>query len=642
MRLSRDVAKGGGMKRASDRVRYLAAMTTILWLVFSFGANGLNTDPFWTDEMFSVGNMGGFDPPRDPAGIVTSVSDHFPDHVPLFFLMGAGWASFVGWTQFALRLLPVLAGVLLIAWIYRLGTDMFNRQTGVVAAILMGTSAYVILYTHDFRMYSLFLMFAGMHSWLYRILLCRQAGRLLTWLCFVISTIALLYIHLFSLIFFASLGVFHLFFVAKSRCWLKVVLCWAIGAAFFLPYLPVLLAGIRRARSLENVTTSAASAAELLPTFLRLLTNGNWVLLALIVTMLALAIWHNRDIYTLKLMMLPVGMLIFILLSNALIGLIPLDRMRYFIILWVPCVLFVAYGLTGMPRLYPLGALVLFLWIVSGYQFYRSDEIRMHIGGMSKQYLFPPMQDWAFRLEGKVRSEDYLLGFSPIDHVNRDFDLGYSTADYYTHVYLGVDGAFIQRKGWGEWLENNINRHMSNEPFLLFLYDPLDIPSTFDNVYGRIQEYYLPCEVVLDDPDLLVQRYSHPLAGCDRVYQPIRFDNGIAIVDRFGEFDEENNAVRVVTGWEVSDEAQLDQYNISLQILDSNWEKFWQDDWHLYNRILKWHEVEMAPTRELEPGHYRVVVILYDRETNKKVQGHDLTSGETGDILPLMTFSVEA
>ncbi len=350
MRLSRDVAKGGGMKRISDRVRYLAAMTTILWLVFSFGANGLNTDPFWTDEMFSVGNMGGFDPPRDPAGIVTSVSDHFPDHVPLFFLMGAGWASFVGWTQFALRLLPVLAGVLLIAWIYRLGTDMFNRQTGVVAAILMGTSAYVILYTHDFRMYSLFLMFAGMHSWLYRILLCRQAGRLLTWLCFVISTIALLYIHLFSLIFFASLGVFHLFFVAKSRCWLKVVLCWAIGAAFFLPYLPVLLAGIRRARSLENVTTSAASAAELSCRH----SSGiacEWRLrscsLLALIGMTVLGAGDTNAIVPFtpaadnRIHDTGIGMLIFILAEQrSRSASFPLDRMRYF------------HGVCGYPPLF--------------------------------------------------------------------------------------------------------------------------------------------------------------------------------------------------------------------------------------------------------------------------------------------------
>ena len=79
----------------------------------------------------------------------------FRDHVPLFFLLGAGWAHLVGWTQFALRLFSVLAGVLMIAWLYRLGSDVFNRRTGLAAALLIGTSAYMILYVHNFRMYPL-------------------------------------------------------------------------------------------------------------------------------------------------------------------------------------------------------------------------------------------------------------------------------------------------------------------------------------------------------------------------------------------------------------------------------------------------------------------------------------------------------
>ena len=145
----------------------LALMSAVLLMVFAIGANGLNTDPIWTDELYAIEKMGGFNPPFGPVQVLEAVMESSPDHVPLFFLIGAGWARLVGWTQFALRLLPVLFGVLMIAWIYRLGHDMFGRFTGTVAAILLGSSAYIILYVHDIRMYSLFLMLAAMHLCLY-------------------------------------------------------------------------------------------------------------------------------------------------------------------------------------------------------------------------------------------------------------------------------------------------------------------------------------------------------------------------------------------------------------------------------------------------------------------------------------------
>ena len=167
---NRDTVLPAGSDRngpAFSKTAALRWMTIVLLVVFAFGANGLNTDPIWTDELYAISNMGGWDPPSSPAEIVSSVADNFPDHVPLFFLLGASWAHFVGWTQFALRLMPVLAGLLMIAWIYRLGSAMFSRFTGFVAALLLGTSAFIILYIHDFRMYSMFLMFAAMHFWLY-------------------------------------------------------------------------------------------------------------------------------------------------------------------------------------------------------------------------------------------------------------------------------------------------------------------------------------------------------------------------------------------------------------------------------------------------------------------------------------------
>ena len=66
-----------------------------------------------------------------------------------------------------------------------------------------------------------------------------------------------------------------------------------------------------------------------------------------------------------------------------------------------------------------------------------------------------------------------------------------------------------------------------------------------------------------------------------------------------------------------------------------------QEDRHLYNNILKWYRSDLS-TAGLPPGDYRVMVIVYDRETIKKVAGTDLVSGRTGDIFPILAFTIEA
>ncbi len=621
----------------------LTLMTLVLLWVFAFGANGLNAHPIWTDELYSVSNMGGFDPPYSPTQIMDSITTYSPDHVPLFFLLGAGWAQLVGWSQFALRLLSVLAGVLMIAWLYRFGADVFNRRTGLMAAALTGTSAYIILYVHNFRMYPLLLMFAVMHSWLYWRLAHDFRTTRLTWCLFVATAVALVYTHIFSLLWFAGLGIYHLLLVAKSRRWLQAVLGWGIGALLFLPYLPVLISGVRLAAEKPEVTSIAASAGELIPTFLYLLTNGAWVLLVLFVGMLAFAFWHKRDPAAIKFMLIPLAMMSLIVLLNEAVGLIPISRMRYFLILWIPFMLLFAYGLSAMPRWAWVTALCLLLWCVAGYRFYHSDDILGYVGGMAKAREYPPLQDYVYHLQGEVRSEDYLLGFGYRNYLNDVLKLGNSVADFYTELHLNIDGAFIRQGAFGDWLARDIRDKIDGQPYLLLAYDPQNTPTgKLEKVLNAIQADYVACDVIVDTPNVFVQRYVNSIIGCEREeYAPIAYDNGIQVVDRFARYVPESEVLQILTGWETADEALLDEYNVSMQILTPDWQNVRQEDRYLYDDILKWNVIELS-TAGLPAGDYRLMMILYHRDTGEKVEGVDLATGEAANILPVLTFTVEA
>ena len=627
-------------------------MTLVLLLAFAFGANGLNMYPIRTDELFSVANIGGFNPSYSPAQIINSIIKHSPDHVPLFFLLGAGWAHLVGWTQFALRLFSVLAGMLMIAWLYRFGVDVFNRRTGLLAAILMSTSAFIILYLHDFRMYPLLMMFAIMHTWLYWRLAHGYHITRLTWCLFVTTAAALVYTNYFSIVWFAGLGFYHLVFVTRSRRWLQIALGWGISALCFLPYLPILISAVQQASENLDVITRVAPPDMLIRALVQLLGNGVEILPVLFAGMWVFAFWRKRDAAAIKFILLSLSILALIILFNEWIGLIPTTRtepatpvrMRYFLMLWIPGMLLFAWGISLMPPWPWMTILCLLLWCGTGYQFYRSEIIRSYAGGIAYSYMYPPMQDYVFHLEGEVRPQDYLLGFSPWDPVNRDQKHGKSAADFYTQLHLGIDGAFIWSRAFGDWQARDVRSKIDRHPHLLFTYDPQDKPKHFDTALALIEADYVACDVIIDMPDLFVQRYVHALIGCEREgYAPIRYDNGVMLVDRFAKYNEDTDTVQILTGWEVEDESLLHEYNVSLQIITPDWQNMGrQTDRHLYEEdILKWYEAELS-TDGLPPGDYRLMVIVYDRETNKKVHGIDLNSGASTDIFPILTFTIES
>ena len=622
-------------KRAS-----LPPMTALLLLVFAFGANGLNSDPIWTDELYAISHMGGFDGAYNPGNILRSLSENAPDQAPLFFLLGGAWAGVAGWSQFALRLLPVLCGALMIAMMYRLGADIFNRATGLLAALLLGCSAYMILYIHDFRMYTLLLMLSALHLWGYWRLAHGRAKGMRSYAFFVATAAALLYTHIFSFIYFAALGSYHLTFVRKSHLWRRVILAWCAAGALFLPYIPGVWRGLQAAADKSEVASRAAPAPELMSAWLLLIGNGSWLIVAAFAVIFVLAVYRSRQRALLRFMFIPLAMIAAILALNAVVGIIPITRMRYFLVTWIPLLLVLARCLSLLPRRRLLTLLFILVYCAAGYRYYRSVDILGHAGSMVYTQLYPPLQNYVYHLSGKARAHDYLLGFTYSDHINSDLKLGQSVADYYTQLQLGIDGAFIRGNDSGERLEQRLPQRMDDQPYLLLATNPRDLAANHDIVMAAITSDYVACQTLVQQPDLLIRRYVDAMIACDRDYRGIAYDNGVAIADRFARYLPGQGVVRIVTGWEVADESALGVYNISLQIIDADWQNLAQDDRHLDADLLKWHRVEL-PTDQLRPGDYRVMVIVYERETLQKVSGTDLVSGAADSMFPVLTFTVE-
>ena len=615
-------------------------MLPLLLLVTFMAAQGLNADPIWYDELTTISHAGGVGGPFSPIEVIDSVREHSPKHTPLFFELLAAWAAFAGWHQAALRCLPLYFGVIALAWTFRIGADFVDRWTGIWAAAFLGLNVFWLDYLHEIRMYSLQFALIMALTWIYFYLI-REDGRIRRyhWAGLTLSAALCLYTQPFSIFFLVGLGMYHLLFVRRSKTWYQVALAMFVAGLLYLPWLPVTLTGLT---SKFDTAYDAITLEQALSTFIRLLSNGNWIVL-LIMLLAALLQLRQPGMRrrVLRFWFLALSVLAALLVANEAVGLIPLRRSRYFFVSWGMWALVIGNGLTRFRWRWVAPAIMI-VYLVSGFALRRADDYLLYQGTVGIVHAYPPLAEYVEALRGNTEPQDFVVGFSDTGFVNARGKRGKTTADYYMETLLGIDGTFVPSNLHSDELVEELAKLLDDHPHLLLTFNPSTPPANFAEVEALLREDYQPCAVVLDEPELKAQRFVFGTLSCEREYQPIHYDNGIKIVDKFADYDEDGKVIRVVTGWEVANDEQLEDYNVSFQIITADWRNVRQaPDRHLYYNVLKWFVAELS-TADLPPDDYRVVVIVYDRyRSSAKVKGTDLISGEVGPILPVFHFSVE-
>ena len=629
--------------RAADRkspahsLRW-ALMLPILLLATAIASQGLNADLIWYDELTSIGHAGGSTGPFSPIDVMDAVRERSPKHAPLFFELLSGWSALVGWHHAALRTLSLYFGVISLAWLYRIGADFVDVRTGLWASAFLGLNVFWLDYFHEIRMYPLQGMLVTGMIWHYFYLVrANSPPRWHHWTGLVLSASLSLYAQPYTILVHLSLMIYHLLFVNKSKTWFLVAAGILAAGCAYLPWLPVTLTGLA---SKFDTAYTAMTLEQTLGVFVRLFSNGNWIILLLLLMSAGLRL-YRRHRPVLPFWTLAILILLCLLIVNESVGLIPVRRARYFFISWGMWAIVIGSGLAWIKRAW-VALAILAIYLASGFVLRDADDYIGYQGTVSVVSIYPPMADYVEALRGKTLAHDFVVGFTRVGFVNRRGKHGKSTGDYYMETLLGIDGTFISESYDAQGLDEDNSLPLEDNPYLLFTYNPTQPPASLDLVDSRIKRQYQLCQVVLDEPSLFVQRYVYHSLDCNRKYEPIHYDNGVTIVDKFAEYDAEQNTVRVVTGWEVADESQLEEYNVSIQIITPEWTNVRQaGDRHLYHDVLKWYVVEMT-TADLPPGDYRAVVILYDRyQSSAKVNGTDATTGEVGTILPVLHFTID-
>lgn len=123
----------------------------------------LDYNPFWFDEAFTLFAAG-----HTLAGIWDIVTNNSPElagvlltaefNPPLFLFLEHLMLVF-GRSEFILRFIPALAGVLTIPVFYLIGKDTGDETTGIIMAALVTFSPFHVFYSQDARPYPVMLLF---------------------------------------------------------------------------------------------------------------------------------------------------------------------------------------------------------------------------------------------------------------------------------------------------------------------------------------------------------------------------------------------------------------------------------------------------------------------------------------------------
>ncbi len=229
------------MKKLSQLVSRNWLISLVI-LFAAFWRLPLLTGSFWLDEAAQALES------ARPLSQQLQIRDDFQP--PLLHLL-VHFELMISRSEIWLRLwAAVLPGLLTIWLAYKIGEKLFDKKTGVLAAILLSTSSFHVFYSQELRPYSM-PAFLGALSWYSLVLLFDQKKTNIKLLIlFFISTAAGLYTsYLYPFLLLSQIG-YVLCFQPK---WRKEVLGAVTASSLtFLPWIPSFFGQLQAGQSLRQ------------------------------------------------------------------------------------------------------------------------------------------------------------------------------------------------------------------------------------------------------------------------------------------------------------------------------------------------------------------------------------------------------
>lgn len=137
------------MQRIVETLKKEADILIVVIVGAIFRFKDIVTDDLWYDEAFTGVLM------KLPYNdFVTAAANDA--HPPLYYFLSRAWTTALGVSDFTLRLLPLIFGLATIYVAYLIGKELFNKETGTIAAFLVAVSPFFVGYSIEARSYSFY------------------------------------------------------------------------------------------------------------------------------------------------------------------------------------------------------------------------------------------------------------------------------------------------------------------------------------------------------------------------------------------------------------------------------------------------------------------------------------------------------
>ena len=337
-----------------NRLRTLLCSNPWLWtlppllLAAALASSQLDNRAYAYDELYSLFAAGArLRAPHAISEVWNTIAANSPEQAFGWPVLLSVWVRFNGWSEVAVRALPLFAGLLALACAWRVGRDLFAPSAGLVAVLLLSTSGFFIAFMRYARAFTLVALFALVVIWCYwRIVLHPGPAKRACAIGLLLASIILCYMHYFAALLLPALALFHLLFVRRNGRWWLPPALFALAALTAALQLPVFLQGLESSLSNDNVKLSVMNVPETLARFLNFLGNNTlffpavsgWLALAILLTLPYVA-WRRGSgkdrINTGWYIAFTFATLFLLYLAtNELVGVLTSGSMRYLMPLW--------------------------------------------------------------------------------------------------------------------------------------------------------------------------------------------------------------------------------------------------------------------------------------------------------------------
>jgi uncharacterized membrane protein len=224
-------------KKKSDN-KNIWLLITVCIVAFVLRFHNLTLQGLWYDELYSVV----LSAKHSVWNIIFECASDV--HPPFFQLCLYAWFKLFPSTEFFARLYPFTVGMFGVVFLYYLGKELYDENTGLTASLFASVNFFLVYYSQEVRSYSQNFALTVLTALLLVKLLRKPT--VLKSVAYAISVLALAYSHYFGLLMGAVQGIFVIFYLVilktdNLKSFLKLSVAGLIVVVGYLPWVPIML-----------------------------------------------------------------------------------------------------------------------------------------------------------------------------------------------------------------------------------------------------------------------------------------------------------------------------------------------------------------------------------------------------------------